>query len=350
MKVNAIFQKISLGFIFTLLINNGLHAQTDTPKGEMSFYGHKEFINDFKLSPDGRRLASCAGLSDKADLRLFDTESGEQLRILTGHYGSVRALSFTTSGKHLVSGCWDKNLIVWESETGKLYRTLKGHTTMISHLAISSSDKYIASYGCNLDFHELFIWEFGTGKVIKKLNDVGNVSSLDFLPNTHILAVAHFDKSISFWDISTGEKLAFSSAYEQAGGGMFIHPDLGRLATWGASAKGTVVKFWDMKSHQELLSFKDNIFKLIISKDGKYMIGTFMDFYEFTTSLQVFDAQNGKILKSVAIFHQTGNALLALSPDGKKIYVAGSEEHHTAGGKERRPVIRVWDFEKILHE
>lgn len=67
-----------------------------------------------EISPDGTRLLT--GGSDKT-ARLWDIATGSQLRVFTGHYGSIRSLSFSPDGKlALISE--NTRSILWALETG----------------------------------------------------------------------------------------------------------------------------------------------------------------------------------------------------------------------------------------
>jgi WD40 repeat protein len=53
------------------------------------------------FAPDGRRLLSG---SDDETLRLWDAESGQEVRAFTGHQGRVTSVAFAPDGRRLLSG------------------------------------------------------------------------------------------------------------------------------------------------------------------------------------------------------------------------------------------------------
>ncbi len=59
---------------------------------------------------------------------MWDLENGTELRTLSGHTTSVRAVAVTPDRKRAVSGSYDKTLKVWDLESGTEVCTLSGHT------------------------------------------------------------------------------------------------------------------------------------------------------------------------------------------------------------------------------
>ena len=64
-------------------------------------------------APSGRYLAS-AGL-DKT-VRIWDVESQQPVKTLTGHEGGVLCVAFSPDGKRLASGSTDTTVLIWDVE------------------------------------------------------------------------------------------------------------------------------------------------------------------------------------------------------------------------------------------
>lgn len=70
-------------------------------------------------------------------IKIWDIETGEELRTLRGHALGVRCLQFDKT--KLVSGSLDGTLKVWDMKAGKVIRTFPGHTGAVIALHFDST-------------------------------------------------------------------------------------------------------------------------------------------------------------------------------------------------------------------
>jgi len=94
------------------------------------------------FSPDGRTLAS--GSWDNT-IKLWDLESGEIRRSLSGHTDGVNSVTFSPNGKTLASGSSDLTIKLWDVESGEIRRTLAGHTIGVNSVRLSPDGRTLAS-------------------------------------------------------------------------------------------------------------------------------------------------------------------------------------------------------------
>jgi len=103
--------------------------------------GSGEPVWSVAFTPDGKILASTAGNK----VKLWDVETGRELRTLTGHTDRVWSLAFSPDGKILASASSDNTVRLWDPATGGELRTLIGHTDVVGSVAFSPDGKSIVS-------------------------------------------------------------------------------------------------------------------------------------------------------------------------------------------------------------
>ena len=59
-------------------------------------------------------------------------ETGQELDLIGGHTGSVYSVSFSPDGNTLASGSEDDTIRLWDANTGEHIRTLTGHDAVLS--------------------------------------------------------------------------------------------------------------------------------------------------------------------------------------------------------------------------
>ena len=92
--------------------------------------GHEGPVTALRFSADGKNLLT--GSVDET-VRLWDVETGQQIRRFDGHTGGVFDVNFSPDGQHAVSGGVDGTVILWDIENGDLLRQLKGHEGLVYH-------------------------------------------------------------------------------------------------------------------------------------------------------------------------------------------------------------------------
>jgi energy-coupling factor transporter ATP-binding protein EcfA2 len=88
---------------------------------------------------------------DESELRLAIAEPAARNGVrserytLEGHHSTVNSVNFSPDGKTLVSGSGDNTIKLWNVETGKEIRTLKGHDNLVNSVSFSPDGKTLAS-------------------------------------------------------------------------------------------------------------------------------------------------------------------------------------------------------------
>lgn len=78
---------------------------------------------------------SCAG-----DIRLWNSETGECLRVFEGRRDTIRSVTWSHDQRHILSASHDRSVRIWESETGRCMEVLGDHDECVVN-AIWSLDR-----------------------------------------------------------------------------------------------------------------------------------------------------------------------------------------------------------------
>jgi len=109
-----------------------------------TFTGHTKPCSEVVLSPDEKRVLSCAG---DFSVRLWEMESTREL-FRVGNLGSnIVCIAFSSDGKRFLTGAEDGSVVLRDAASGKELARFLGHTGKIHSVAFSPMDRMAASGG-----------------------------------------------------------------------------------------------------------------------------------------------------------------------------------------------------------
>jgi WD40 repeat protein len=176
-----------------------------------TFSGHSHTINSVAVSPNGRFALSGGG--DRI-IRVWDLEQKTEVRQFTGHQGIVWAVAFSPDGTLAVSGGGndydpekvgfipgprDFDVRLWEVATGKERQHYSGHTEAVSAVAFSSDGRRILSGSFD---RTLRLWQASTGRELYRyVGSGGVVNAVTFLPDGHHAVSGGEDRTLRTWNL-----------------------------------------------------------------------------------------------------------------------------------------------------
>lgn len=78
-------------------------------------------------------------------INVFDLEAEKLLTQIRGHCLPIRAVAFSPDSKLLLSGSDDTQIKIYQSDQGEQVQTLSGHASWILDLSFSPNGSHIAS-------------------------------------------------------------------------------------------------------------------------------------------------------------------------------------------------------------
>ena len=255
-----------------------LEMQT-IPDITTAFSSDSKKIGSTEILRENQKILTVGVLDNVA--RIWDIESGEELKKLEGHEGLIGIASFLSGGKKVLTASRDGTVRIWDVESGKELQ--KSNWKGIAPYFSPDGTLYATQVETNNFTHQ--IRDTSSGKVLHTIN---------------------------------GPFVAFS-------------PDGQKIATtggWSMSGRGSLI--YDVKSGEVLKELEDTLFDF--SLDWKKCAtvhvreGMAGDDGEITT--RILDTESWRTLSRI------DGRFLAFSPDGSKVITLGD-----------RFVIRMWDVE-----
>ncbi len=173
----------------------------------LTLKGHGDSINACAFSPDNNSILSAG--ADRT-LRLWDLDTGKELKTFKYHDDEVTCCAFSPDGKYIVSGSKDETLKLWNADTCEETARLEGHQDAVNSCAFSPDGTIIVS---GSDDGSVIFWDTRTKQELEKI-DISHrpVTCCTFSPDGDIVAAASEDGMLTLIDSENFEELSFTSA------------------------------------------------------------------------------------------------------------------------------------------
>jgi tRNA A-37 threonylcarbamoyl transferase component Bud32 len=264
-------------FLLTGDIRSGLQLwNIQTGETVRRLVGHTNWIRGVAVSPNGQFALSGSGgteidgklvVGSDTTIRLWDLESGTEVRKFPGHREPIPALAFSPDGSQFLSGSDDHTVRLWDVSTGAEIRRLSGHDHQVRSVTFCSGGHLAASAGSD---GTMRLWDLDRGAEVNKFHaHQGSVEVVVCSPNGHWLATGGKDNLIRIWDLAALRELRQLTGHGFYVTALRFSPDNHRIVS--GSLDGTV-RIWDVASGRELyqlLGHRSGVTSLALSADGK---------------------------------------------------------------------------------
>jgi WD40 repeat protein len=213
----------------------------------------------FSLYP----CARCATPGEKCRLKLWDIETGQLLKTLESHSGSVWSVAIFLDGMRVLSASEDWMLKLWDLETGQLLKTLEGGNPSVTAIALLPDGRRALSGPGDIESvsvigdYPLKLWDLETGQLLKTLEGHSQeITAVALLPDGRRALSASNDRTLKLWDLEAGQALKSLEGHSSSVLDVALLPD-GRRALSASWDK--TLKLWDLEAGAEVCTFSCDV-------------------------------------------------------------------------------------------
>lgn len=309
--------------------------------------GHSSMVHAIAISPDGQYLASGSNDKTIKLWQLSTGKLVRQLgRWFSGHSSMVHSLAFSPislnssyqgeSGRTggftdsnsgiLASGSWDNTIKLWDINTGKEIRTLIGHTNWVNSVAFSPDGKLLLSGGADCTIK---LWQVHTGIEIQTFKGHSDpVSSVAYSPRTattnnqerQLIASGSNDYTIKLWQVYTGREIRTLVGHSFFVNCIAFSHD-GEIIASGSG--DNTIKLWYVNTGREirtLTGHSDSVWSVAFSQDRQFLASGSWD-----NTIKLWHLHTGTEVSTLT-GHSSYVRCVAFSPDGQTLVSGGDDD------------------------
>jgi len=312
--------------------------------------GHPEIVTAIAFTAHSARVVSISQYSTrtfKADLKVWDPDTGKELQTLTGHSWSVDAIAVQPDGRRVIlsaGGPWirtvgeqypeENDVILWDLDAGVEFRRLVGHIGIVGRVATTPNGWRAVSASEDETAH---VWDLQRGITINTLSLPHDIVSRSARPvwitpdGSKIIAAAPV--GVTVWGVADGAKLC--SIYHDASVSVTVGADSRHFFTCNEHQE---LRVWSLESGRcihtlrarEWTRYVRTILSVGVEPDGKWLVAPSPDSAEGHV-LKIWDLERESDPEVLGKHTGTITAV-ALSGDGQR--AASVSDDHT---------LAIWD-------
>ncbi|OLL23946.1 putative WD repeat-containing protein [Neolecta irregularis DAH-3] len=261
-----------------------------------------------RFSPDSNSFA--AG-SWSGTIKLFNSDTLEEWRLLKGHDGYVGGIdwSYSTGNVELASGGGEGDICLWNTQQDTPLSRLKGHTARVCKVVFHPLKQYILSASFDTTFR---LWDLETSsELLLQDGHSDRIFAVSCSPDGSLVSSGGTDAVGRIWDLRTGRGIMILDGHSAAIHSMDWSVTGYQVAT--ASADGTI-KIWDVRkvacgatiaastSSVSDVRFYKTLEEEVLVKDGQVRLpwnGTALVSSGYDGIVKIWSADSWSLIKSL---------------------------------------------------
>ena len=321
---------------------------------------HLDYVYGIDFSPkEGNQIATCG--RDEV-IRIWNINRPTiPIKEFVGHSGNIVNVVYSPSGDSLASSSWDNTVKLWDVETGRNIRKFIGHEDYVLGLDFHPSSQYLVSGSRDKDVR---LWDLKVKRNIKNFQThEERVQAVSFSPDGTKALTGSWDDKVILWDVLKKEAIDTYSLKSDVEAIAF-HPSGDAFAV----ATGRNIYLFDLKG--ELLykfeGHKKTVKTIVFSKDGTRLLSGSRDDTAILWDVQgkmlhILNQHNSDVLsvdfaptqdtiitsswdRTLMLWDTSGHFIREMRGHTDRIY---SVSYHKKGGKVISAgmdgTIRLWD-------
>ncbi|MDA1049287.1 MAG: protein kinase [Planctomycetota bacterium] len=268
------------------------------------------------FSPDGKHVATAG---EDGTAVIWNSETGELQRTLSGHVGTVWSVAYSHDGTLIATAGHDKTVRLWNSSTGESLKVMNGHRATVTAVAFNPNSTQVVSVAGNWPPRppgEVLIWDVSSGMISKELTrQIPAAWRVAWSPDGALIAVSRGvqrQSAVDIWSTKTGRTLKTLPQPLRATEVAFNH-DSSSLAC--ANISGTV-EVWNVSNWSRRFEYNGHgsgIEGVSFSPDGRYLAAT-----TERMTVRMIDVNTGLEVKAFK-GHASSAHAVAFCPDGERL-------------------------------
>jgi WD40 repeat protein len=182
-------------------LDGAIHIWDLANRRERMVLNHSSPVMSMAFSPDGRSLAA-TGIRNDWSIVIWNLQTGARSSLPGSGRGPVAALAFSPDGALLASTSFgERQVRIWDTATRRQRRVLSGHARSVNSVAFSPDGSLLATASND---GTLRVWAVATGRRLGTLDSQAScLRNVAFSPDGRTIVLAtEDDDDIRLWDVA----------------------------------------------------------------------------------------------------------------------------------------------------